>query len=353
MTAESARPEAVAIAIDLGGTQFRVAAVAPGGEIISRAAYPTRSEEASAVLIGDLVQRTAEAVTGLRGRPIVGLGVAAPGPLDPVRGVVFQAPNLPRWHNVPLADELQRATGLQVVLGNDANLAALAEARCGAGRGAANLVYLTVSTGVGSGMIINGRMLLGEHGAAAEAGHMAISMDGPLCGCGNRGCLEAYASGTAMARRAAEAIEAGRQTILRSRPDDIEAVHIAEAAAEGDALAQEIIAEAGRALGIGVRNLLHLFNPSVVVIGGGVSRIGAPLWDPMWEIVNTDAMEEYRRDLQILPAELGDDPGLIGAGLITHELLASRSTPFSEPTARTSTAADVGQATRPAPGQAN
>jgi glucokinase len=332
VTTDSAHAEPVAIAIDLGGTQFRVAAVAPSGQILHRAAYVTRSEEAPAVLIDDLVQRTAEVVARLPSGAIVGLGVAAPGPLDPVAGIVFQAPNLPRWHNVPLVDELQRATGLQVVLGNDANLAGLAEARCGAGRGAANLVYLTVSTGIGSGMIIDGRMLLGEHGAAAEAGHMAIAMDGPLCGCGNRGCLEAYASGTAMARRAAEAIAAGRATILAGRSHEIEAIHIAEAAAQGDALAREIIADAGRALGIGVRNLLHLFNPAVVVIGGGVSRIGPPLWDPMWDVINADCMEQYRQGLQILPAALGDDPGLIGAGLLTHELLGNRPTALGQST---------------------
>ncbi len=332
MTTQSARAEAVAIAIDLGGTQFRVAAVAPDGQIIERAAYPTPSDAEPAVLIAELAQRTVEMIPSLADLPIVGLGVAAPGPLDPGAGIVFQAPNLPRWRNVPLAAQLGEATGLHVVLGNDANLAALAEARCGAGRGAEHLVYLTVSTGIGSGMITHGRMLFGVRGAAAEAGHMTISLDGPLCGCGNRGCLEAYASGSAMARRAAEAIAAGRPTILADRYG-VEAIDIAAAAAEGDELAREIIAEAGHALGIGVRNLLHLFNPSVVVIGGGVSRIGAPLWDPMWEVVNQDRMEEYRRGLQILPAALGDDPGLIGAGLLTHELLTDRATPLSQPAA--------------------
>ncbi len=343
MTTESARADAVAIAIDLGGTQFRVAAVTPTGQIIARAAYATRADQAPAVVIADLAQRTVEAVTRLAGRPIVGLGVAAPGPLDPVAGIVFQAPNLPLWHNVPLARELSQATGLQVVLGNDANLAALAEARCGAGQGAANLVYLTVSTGVGSGMVIDGRLLLGEHGAAAEAGHMAISLDGPLCGCGNRGCLEAYASGTAIARRANEVVAEGRPTILAGRREEIEAIDVAEAAEQGDELAREIIAEAGHALGIGVRNLLHLFNPSVVVIGGGVSRIGPRLWDPMWEVVNRDCMEQYRQGLKILPAALGDDSGLIGAGLLAHELLSDQQTRLSQPPAP-SGMADMGQA---------
>jgi glucokinase len=231
---------------------------------------------------------------------------------------------------VPLTEQLEQATGLPVVLGNDANLAGLAEARLGAGRGASNLVYLTVSTGVGAGIVVAGRMLLGEHGMAAEAGHMAITLGGPLCGCGNRGCLEAHASGTAIANRAMEAIAAGRPTTLAGRQEPIEAVHVAEAAEQGDALAIELITHAGTALGVGVRNLLHIFNPTVVVIGGGVSRIGPLLWDPMLEVVHHDAMTAYRQDLRIVPAALGDDPGLIGAGLLTHETMVERETPQRE-----------------------
>jgi glucokinase len=324
VTSDSAHPAAVAIAIDLGGTQSRVAAITSSGEIISRAAFATRADGEPEEVIRDLTLATAELRARLGDRAIVGLGVAAPGPLDPAIGIVFQAPNFPRWHDVPLAEQLEQLTGLTVVLGNDANLAGLAEARLGAGQGARNLIYLTVSTGVGSGIIVDGRMLLGEHGIGAEAGHMAISLDGPRCGCGNRGCLEAYASGTAIANRAAEAIAAGRPTILAGRHEEIEAIHVAEAAEQGDDLANELIHEAGHALGIGVRNLLHLFNPSAVVIGGGVSRIGPRLWDPMWDVVNHDAMVAYRQDLRIVPAALGDDPGLIGAGLLTHETVSGR-----------------------------
>jgi glucokinase len=182
-------------------------------------------------------------------------------------------------------------------------------------------------------VIVDGRMLLGERGIAAEAGHMAISLDGPPCGCGNHGCLEAYASGTAIARRAGEEIAAGRQTLLADLGHDVEAVDVARAADQGDELAQELIEEAGYALGIGVRNLLHLFNPEVVVIGGGVSRIGDRLWNPMRAVVESDAMDAYRQNLRIVPAELEDDPGLVGAALLTHELIAGHSTQLSEPIA--------------------
>jgi len=181
----------VAIAIDLGGTNSRVAAITADGTMIERLSQDTQADAEPEVVVHDLANAVAEVRRRIGPVPIVGLGVAAPGPLNHVTGIVFQTPNLPRWHNVPLATWLTELTGLPVFLGNDANLAALAEARRGAGRGASNLVYLTVSTGVGSGMVVHGRLLLGEHGAAAEAGHTTISLDGPLCGCGNHGCLEA------------------------------------------------------------------------------------------------------------------------------------------------------------------
>jgi glucokinase len=220
---------------------------------------------------------------------------------------------------VRLAEALKMRVGLPVLLGNDANLAALAEARHGAGKGVRDLIYLTVSTGIGSGVVADGRLLLGANGIAAEAGHMTLSLDGPLCGCGNRGCLEAYASGTGLANRATEAVAAGRASSLSRIQEELTAVHISDAADEGDALAQELIDQAGHALGVGVRNLLHLFNPSVVVIGGGVSQIGPRLWDPMLKVVDEDAMTTYRRDLRIVPAALGDDSGLIGAALLVHD----------------------------------
>ena len=311
--------EPVAIAIDLGGTNSRVAAITPGCKILVRTAHDTRADEEPDAVLADLAVAVTEVRAQISGRAIIGLGVAAPGPLDPVTGIVFQAPNLPRWRNVPLADHLRALTGLEVYIGNDANLAALAEARYGAGRGANNLVFLTVSTGVGSGILTHGRLLLGEHGVAAEAGHMAISLDGPRCSCGNRGCLEAYASGTSLANLAREAIAAGRRSALAKHGEELDAKLIENAADHGDALAQELIEQAGTALGVGIRNLLHLFNPTVVVIGGGVSRIGPRLWDPMWRVIEADAMSQYRHDLRIVPAELGDDMGLIGAALLVHE----------------------------------
>jgi glucokinase len=311
--------EPIAIAVDLGGTQFRVAAVTRDPRILHRIAQPTRADAEPAVVIAEIARAVRDVCAQVAGASVIGLGVTAPGPLDHVSGIVFQAPNLPTWHNVPLADELQSRTGLPVLLGNDANLAALAEARCGAGSGAEHLVYLTISTGIGSGFVVHGHLLLGTHGAAAEAGHMSLSLDGPLCGCGNRGCLEAYASGTGLVRRAVDALKDGRASELARHGARLDAKDIENAANRGDALARELIEEAGTALGLGVRNLLHLLDPEVVVIGGGVSRIGAPLWDPMLRVIEADSLVVYREGLRILPAALGDDSGLLGAALLVHE----------------------------------
>ena len=308
----------IAIAVDLGGTQFRVAAITPLPQILHRVAAPTRADAAPSAVIEDIARAVAEVCDAVAGHPVQGLGVTAPGPLDQETGVVFQAPNLPTWRDVPLAADLQRATGFAVHLGNDANLAALAEARCGAGAGARNLVYLTVSTGIGSGIIANGRLLLGKHGAAGEAGHMSLSLNGPLCGCGNHGCLEAYASGTGLVNRAQDAIAAGRQTELSALGQNLDARAISAAGTRGDALASELIEQAGKALGLGVRNLLHILDPEVVVIGGGVSRIGPPLWNPMRRVIESDELTIYRR-IRLVPAALGDDSGLLGAALLVHE----------------------------------
>ncbi len=336
----------VAIVVDLGGTQFRVAAVTREPRILHRVAEPTRAEADPSVVITDIARVVSNVVAQVSRSPIIGLGVAAPGPLDHVSGIVFQAPNLPTWHNVALAHELRSHTGLPVSLGNDANLAALAEARYGAGRGAQHLAYLTVSTGIGSGFIVDGRLLLGAHGAAAEVGHMAISIGGPLCGCGNRGCLEAYASGTGLVNRALDALASGRASQLADHGVQLNARDIAAAAAQGDALAREIVDAAGTALGLGVRNLLHLFNPEVVVIGGAVAQIGSLLWDPMLRVVESDALSVYREGLRILPAALGDDSGLLGAALLVHESSSALRVPSSVGTSRASSDIRSGDARR-------
>jgi len=206
------------------------------------------------------------------------IGASIPGPVDPKTGIVMFAPNIKEWRDFPFAAKLMKNFGVPVFLDNDANLAGLAEWKFGAARGHHNVLYLTVSTGVGGGVIINDRLLQGAHGLAAELGHTTIQADGPLCGCGQRGHLEAFSSGTGIERFVAEQLEAGRKSILDLSKRN-SARDISTAASQGDALSIEAYQVAGRYLGIGVANFLHSFNPSVVVFGGGVSQSGALLFD--------------------------------------------------------------------------
>lgn len=310
--AGSSRP--LAVAVDLGGTRCRVALVGRQGDLHHRREFPTESEEGP----DDILQRIAAAIkTAIAAAPpgaqVVGVGLVVPGPVDPWRGIIYQAPNLPGWEDLPLADRLEALCGLPVRVGNDANLAALGEHRFGAGRGVSHLIYLTVSTGVGGGMIVEDRLLLGSRGVAGEPGHMTIDLPGERCNCGNYGCLETLASGTAIARHAAAALAAGRRSVLGRPGDHPTAADVARAAAANDPLAVELLENAARALGVGIVNLLHLFDPRLVVLGGGVSRAGERWWRVVRAEVERRAMPVYLKGLQIVPAALGDDAGLFGA----------------------------------------
>lgn len=310
------------VAVDLGGTNIR-AAIFPTAEPPPTAIVrvPTRAAEGPDAVIGRIIGAIEEVSSGVAERVRIGLG--APGPLDPKRGLVIEAPNLPGWVNIPLRERLEQHFECPVALGNDANLAALGEWRHGAGRGTHNLLYLTLSTGIGGGVIIDDRLLVGAQGLAAELGHMTVNPDGPLCGCGKRGHLEALASGPAIARRAQERLSAGEASVLREgfeRGARLTAEDVGRAALAGDAMARAVIAEAGAAIGLHLANLVHAFNPEMIVLGGGVSQIGAPLFDPIRESLRQHVMHPaYLEGLRIERAALGDDAGLIGAMVLAKE----------------------------------
>jgi glucokinase len=246
---------------------------------------------------------------------VSGVGVSVPGPMNPVTGVVVAPPNLPGWHNVPLQAILEKALDCPVYLGNDANLAALAEYELGAAQGYRHAIYLTISTGIGSGVISDGRLLIGAEGLGAECGHLIMMIDED-----HVSTLEKEAAGPAIARTARAAIERGEpSTILdlaNNDPKQIDTKHVAEAAKGGDRLAIRILARAGRVIGLGVVSLLHTFNPQVVVIGGGVAEgTGEILLRPMrWAIEHYAIDSSYWKNLQIFPAALGENVCLIGAG---------------------------------------
>lgn len=306
------------IGVDFGGTHLRAALVNEHGEILEQVKQETRAQlgperviDRIAAAVQDMARHLADGDS-----PVLGIGVVAPGPLDPFKGIILKAPNLPGWEDIPLASELRERTGLPVWAGNDANLAALAEHRYGQGRGLTDLIYLTVSTGIGSGMIINNRLLLGYQGLAGEAGHVQVIPDGPLCGCGNRGCVESVASGTNIAIEAEARLQRGLKSSLSTLGRPPTAKDVSEAAEQGDEMSVYILRRAGRFVGITAANLIHIFNPQRIIIGGGVSNAGDLLLEPMRAACDRHVMEAYRGSYDIVRTQLGDRVGLLGAAAL-------------------------------------
>jgi len=315
--------EDLVIAVDLGGTQLRVAACSGGRQMIVRRAEPTRAAEGLESVLSRMVAGIRAVGDEVGWDCVKAVGVSAPGPLDPWQGVILWAPNLPGWKDVPLGERLRQAVCRPVFLGNDANLAALAEQRHGAGQGYTDLVYITVSTGIGGGIISDNRLIIGRRGLGAEVGHMTVEAHGPVCNCGNIGCLEAMASGTALARQAREIVAAGIRTRIADLVDGdlkrISAKIVHDAAVDGDPVAVDLWRKAGVYLGVGIVNLMYLFGPGVIVIGGGLTKVGDLMLAPMRETVQQRIKEVYWKDCPIVPAALGDDVSLIGAATLAVE----------------------------------
>ncbi|OHV89353.1 ROK family protein [Mesorhizobium sp. ORS 3428] len=304
----------LALAFDLGGTELRGALVERSGEVIARVSEPTMAGAGSKAVIRQIIALAERLLNEHPQAKVIGLGACAPGPLDPKAGIVIAPPTLAGWHNVPLMDILSRQFGLPVRLENDGNAAALGEWRFGAGRRTDSLVFVTVSTGIGGGVVADGRLYHGRRGLAAEIGHMTITGEGDRCFCGNIGCFEAVASGTALGRRATQLTAPGDGSLLRclSKGGDVSARHVVEAARAGDVTAHELVEAEARWLGIGFTNLLHLYSPDLIVMGGGLAK-GFDLLAPgIRATVEERAMPAYR-EVPIVPAELGDRAGLVGA----------------------------------------
>jgi glucokinase len=310
----------ITLAIDIGGTHMRVAAF-PENEH-----KPLRQDRIRTYAKGeDSLKRLIQMAQSIRAEheTIDAIGIAAPGPLDPKTGVILAAPNLPGWNGISVTGILQETFGVPAFIGNDANLAAVGEWRFGAGQGHHHLIYLTISTGIGGGVISDDRLLVGHQGFGAELGHITILPDGPVCGCGKKGHLEAISSGTGIAAYFAEQLALGRQSILSGNPD---AKAISQAAREGDILAQETFQRAGHYLGLAVSNYLMVFNPSILIFGGGVSLAGDLLFDPMCKSMRESLLSDhYLEDLEITQAALGDDAGLYGALVFARDSLHSVS----------------------------
>jgi glucokinase len=300
----------VYFAIDIGGTQLR-AGLYPANSTtpIAMKKISTRGRESAVDRLISLISELWPA----EGYTVRGIGADAPGPLDSKTGVIYKAPNIPAWKNLPLRQILEDHFHVPVILGNDANLAALGEWRFGAGQGHHDLIYFTISTGIGGGVISSDQLLLGARGLAAELGHVTIMDGGPLCGCGQRGHLEAVSSGTGIAKYVNEQLSQGRASSLPKDPP-VTARQVSEAATNGDALAVEAMQRAGHYMGVAIANYLHIFNPTIVILGGGVTHSGPIFFDPLHAALKSHVLSSmYLQDLVITRAALGDDAGLMGS----------------------------------------
>jgi glucokinase len=314
--------ERLVVGIDLGGTKISTALVDNAGRVIAYDYRETHASEGPEAVIGRMLDAARGVMTraGVTPAQVAAVGIGAPGPLDIDAGVVVAPPNLPGWDYVPLRQLVEDALGITTFLENDANAAALGEHRFGAGRGTAHMIYVTVSTGIGGGLILDGKLYHGADGMAGEIGHVTIMPYGPHCGCGNRGCLEALASGTAIARQARESVVRGVPTLMADLAGGdakrITAKLVAEAASQGDVEAQEILAEAMNYLGIGMANLVDLFNPQLIVIGGGLTNIGEALFGPVRRAIDRRALRSLAQRVRVVPAALGDKVGVLGAAAV-------------------------------------
>jgi glucokinase len=313
------RREPLTLGIDLGGTKILTAVANSKGKMLSRDHSITPAEKGHKAVIRSVLESVDHVLNQahVTVSELEAIGIGAPGLSNPETGVLFTSPNLPGWKDVPLRDIIENELGKKTFLINDANAAALGELYFGAAKGARDFIYVTISTGIGGGIVIDGKIYTGALGTAGEVGHMTIDDNGPLCNCGNKGCWETLASGTALAREARRQIKEGVSTsILEYAEGDLEKVTaevIHKAAEEGDSWATGLIARTGYYVGVGLTSLINLFNPELMVIGGGLSNIGDMLFEPAFRVVEERAFEKSYRAARFALAELGRNSGVLGA----------------------------------------
>ena len=311
----------VVVGVDIGGTKVAAGLVNTEGEILAQNRTPMLTTGAPS----NGLSAVSAAIQGLfpdasSQNQIAAIGICAPGPLDPKTGVIINPPNLPIWHNYPLAEEMRRVYNVPVRVDNDANAAALAEAKWGAGRGYRNFFYATVGTGIGTGIILDGRIFHGKTGAAAEGGHMGIDRNGPVCNCGKRGCIETLAAGPAIARRARQKLEKNPNSVLWSMAGgDIETVSsemVGRAHAANDPVAEEVMRETLDLLAYWLGSIIDLLEPDAIVIGGGVSSLLAPFLDEIRERWRGACINPRPLDIPLVLAHYGENAGIAGAAAL-------------------------------------
>jgi glucokinase len=311
------------VGVDLGGTSINVGVIPyDGGEVLGVRSMPTNSDHGAKFVVDRMVamirgsMEDASREAGISEDGIIGIGLGSPGPLDRKTGTVIETPNL-GWRNFPLRDLISNSIGLPAELDNDANCATIGEWWMGAGKGTRTLIGVTLGTGIGGGIVLDGRVFHGAADVAGEVGHMTIDSTGRKCKCGNYGCLEAYASGPAIAARALEGLETGETSLLPSLVGGdlsrVTAETVYEAIIAGDLYAKEVMRETAKFLGAGLANLINLLNPEMVVISGGVTRAGEHLFEPLRAQIRRRAFRHAEESCRIVSTELSGMAGVIGA----------------------------------------
>ena len=301
------------IGVVLGGTKISTAISTIEGNILANVVLPTKAEEGEAAVLGRIVQSIDEVIVGSSTSidEIEAIGIGSPGPLDAKKGIIITTPNLP-FKNYNLVQPLKEKYNIPVYLDNDANAAAIGEYMFGAGKGKNSIVYFTVSTGVGGGAVLDGKVYRGHTSNALEIGHTTVDPNGPRCNCGNLGCLEAMSSGTAIAKKGKEAVSTNVETSLKKH-DTVTSYEVFKEAEAGDEVAKDIIDNALTYLGIGVANAIATFDPEMIIIGGGVSKAGDIVFDTVKKVVNKRCFKSMAESCEIVPAGLGSDAGVVGA----------------------------------------
>jgi glucokinase len=333
------------LAVDLGGTQIRAALITPDRSVHCRRAEPTNDEAGVEAVVGRIVEVVAEvrSEAASAGLPSpAGIGVSSPGPLDPHRGIVLSPPNLRGWDDVPIVARLAGELDLPTYLERDTNVAVMAEWRYGAARGTRDAVYVTVSTGVGGGIISNGRPITGRDGLAGEVGHLVVELEGPPCGCGGIGHVEAIASGTGIERRAQELLDRGGSPGLArlvEAGEPLDAELVGRAADEGDAAARDLLDRAWVAIGALCGSLVNLLDPEVIVIGGGIAEHRPRLFEVARRELPSRILPALAGRARIEPAALGGDVSLIGLLPIVNDRMGDPAYAAGSQASRTATAA--------------
>jgi glucokinase len=334
-TASSPAQTGFVVGVDIGGSKIAAGLVTPAGEIHYHTRVPMLPNDGPAAGLATVIkaieQVCAKAADSGCDSSLRGIGICCPGPLDPNSGVIINPPNLPCWRNFPLADEISRKYKVPVKVDNDANAAALAEALWGVGRGYRNIFLAILGTGIGTGIVFDGRIYHGRTGAAGEGGHVSIDYRGPLCGCGKPGCIEAFAAGPAIAKRARAKLSSRgtpESVLLRlanGQCSSVTAEMVGEAYAQGDPVAAETLRETVELLSMWLGNMIDLLEPDVIIVGGGVAVLMEPFLEEIRALLPSCCVNQRCQEIPLLPAFYGGDAGIAGGAALAAEALSTKA----------------------------